>query len=1018
MTLEEQATKEALDQIYMTSKFGIGGHFVMVLIISFLLIDKISLTISILGFMTHILILAGRAYSVFEYMKIKESIAESDSINRWLGFYKTGAFLTGFAWGLIFFFLYDLSAEYHFFIYAVVIGLAAAGLLTLGVILSIYVSFMLPMLGICTVWMLLQGDTMHMLTAFVTVIGIFYYFFTARRFAQNFKQVFIEKEMSKVYVTELENEHTAFETLFEKSSDGVLIIEDGKFVQCNEKIVEMLGYSSKDELLNLHPSKLSPEFQPDGRESYEKAEEMMRLAVENGAHEFEWVHTRANDEDFFAEVVLTPITLHNHDVIHVVWRDVSEKKKADDALKAVKDRLELALLGSNDGVWDWNILDNSVYFSPRWKEMIGYSDDELPNEVASWDDRIHPDDQEETWAGVRKNVEGETEYYEGVHRLKHKDGHWVWILDRGKTQYDEDGKAVRMIGTHTDITDDKEMQFKYAQQAQMIEQIHDSVISTDLEGVITSWNTGSEVLLGYKADEMIGEHVTKIYLEEDYETLKKNIDRLKQKGEYHTEVRLVKKSKEVIFADLSLSLLNNEKGAPIGMVGYSQDITERKKAEEKLLEQKNILNHQAHHDTLTELPNRALFNDRLEQGIEKAKRNKTNLALLFIDLDHFKQINDTLGHEIGDRVLKTVTQRLKAKIRKEDTLARLGGDEFTVIMEELAKAQDASLLAKKILETLAEPIQIDDNELYVSSSIGISLHPEDGESAHNLLKYADAAMYKAKDEGRNNFQFYSAEMTERAFERVAMEASLRQALKNEEFVLRYQPQVDASTEKIIGVEALVRWQHPSMGLVSPAKFIPLAEETGLIVELDRWVMKAAMKEFSAWYKEGLKPGVLSLNLAMKQLERDDFLHIVQNSMEAIAFEPQWLELEVTEGQVMQKPEEAIVNLRQINDLGIGIAIDDFGTGYSSLSYLKRLPINKLKIDQSFVRDIPDNEEDVAIVKAIIALAKSLNLDLLGEGVETADQKAFLLDNGCESIQGYYYAQPMSAQEMKVYMQKG
>ena len=619
---------------------------------------------------------------------------------------------------------------------------------------------------------------------------------------------------------------------------------------------------------------------------------------------------------------------------------------------------------------------------------------------------------------IQNNIDGISISFENVHRLKHKDGHWVWIRARAKTQYDANGKAVRMIGTHTDITDEKEMQLKYTRQAQIIEQIHDSVISTDLEGIVTSWNTGSELLLEYKADEMIGKHIKKIYLEEDYEAIKNNIDSLMKKGEYHTNVRLIKKSKTVIFADLSLSLLKDEKGKSIGIIGYAQDITERKKTEDKLLEQKNILNHQAHHDALTKLPNRILFNDRLEQGIKKAKRNKTNLALLFIDLDHFKQINDTLGHEIGDRVLKVVTHCLKKMIRKVDTLARLGGDEFTIIMEDLVKAEDASLLAEKILEALTEPMHVDGHTLYVSGSIGISLYPQDGEDVHNLLKYADTAMYKAKDEGRNNFQFYSSEMTALALERVAMEASLRQALKNEEFVVYYQPQVDASIEKLIGVEALVRWQHPFLGLVSPMNFIHLAEETGLIVEIDQLVMKVAMQQVSTWYKEGLKPGVLSLNLAVKQLERDDFLQTLQNSMETSDFKPEWLELEITEGQMMQKPEEAIVKLKQINDLGIGLVIDDFGTGYSSLSYLKRLPINKLKIDQSFVRDIPNDEEDVAIVKAIIALAKSLNLDLLGEGVETDAQKEFLLANGCKNIQGYYYARPMPSEEMKMYIQKG
>ncbi len=692
--------------------------------------------------------------------------------------------------------------------------------------------------------------------------------------------------------------------------------------------------------------------------------------------------------------------------------EVSTALKASAKLnQKLKERMELALIGSNDGLWDWNILDNSVYFSPRWKEMLGFRDDELPNEVPSWAERIHPDDVDETWADVHKNVNGETDYYENIHRLRHKDGHWVWILDRGKVQFDENGTAVRMLGTHTDITEEKKMQLQYAHQAQIIEQVHDSVISTDLEGVIISWNRGSKTLLGYSSQEMLGQHVHSIYLPEDHDELNKNIDTLKTRGKHRAIVRLLKKSGDLIYAELSLSLFKDEKGEAIGLVGYAQDITERKTAEDELHLQRLNLQHQAYHDTLTGLPNRSLFHDRLEQAVEKAKRNDTLFALFFIDLDRFKQINDSLGHAIGDELLKVVTERLKATIRKEDTLARLGGDEFTIVMEELSHPQDASILAQKILEVLQQPITINDHALYVSSSIGISLYPQDDTDAGNLLKYADAAMYRAKEEGRNNFQFYSAEMTELALERLLMTTSLRQALKNEEFVIHYQPQINAENNSLIGMEALVRWQHPTKGLLSPIRFLPLAEETGMIIELDHWVMRTAIQQVGAWYDEGFNPGVLSVNLSMKQLEHRDFIPLVQKTIETYDFRPEWLKLEVTEGQVMQRPEEAIAKLSQINALGIGISVDDFGTGYSSLSALKRLPINTLKIDRSFLMDVPEDTEDAAIVKAIIALGKSLDLNLIAEGVETATQKEFLLANGCKNIQGYYYSRPIDSEEI-------
>ncbi|WP_262823926.1 putative bifunctional diguanylate cyclase/phosphodiesterase [Sulfurimonas gotlandica] len=454
---------------------------------------------------------------------------------------------------------------------------------------------------------------------------------------------------------------------------------------------------------------------------------------------------------------------------------------------------------------------------------------------------------------------------------------------------------------------------------------------------------------------------------------------------------------------------NNFKQIILEQHSVSEYIKKQEEMQNELLEQKDILEHQATHDALTGLPNRILFNDRLEQSIQKAKRNDTQIALFFIDLDHFKEINDSLGHHIGDEVLKVVATRLNLVIRLEDTLARLGGDEFTIIMEDIKNIQYVIFFSQKILKVLLEPISVNNQNLYLSSSIGISLFPQDSTDLNNLLKYADTAMYKAKSEGRNNFQFYSKEMTELAFERVIMVASLKQAIIKKEFVVHYQPQIDAKNKKLVGMEALVRWEHPTLGLVSPAKFIPLAEDTGLIVDIDILVMEIAMMQVSEWRRDGLNPGILSLNLAIKQLNHDTFIIILKHNMSKYDFKSEWLELEITENDVMRKPKDAAVKLKEISELGIKIAIDDFGTGYSSLSYLKKLPIDKLKIDQSFIRDIPGSEDDNAIVKAVIAISKSLNLDVIAEGVETKEQRDFVLENGCSKIQGYYYSRPLPAE---------
>ena len=449
----------------------------------------------------------------------------------------------------------------------------------------------------------------------------------------------------------------------------------------------------------------------------------------------------------------------------------------------------------------------------------------------------------------------------------------------------------------------------------------------------------------------------------------------------------------------------------------TKDITERIEAENEVKKQKTILHYQAHHDSLTGLPNRALFTTRLKQGIQRAQVQQQGLGLFFIDLDKFKEINDSLGHEIGDRVLKIVAEILKNSIRKEDTLARLAGDEFTIIMEDLTQLQDASRLAHDILNIFSEPIHVDDHVLYITCSIGISLYPKDADNEKDLLKYADTAMYIAKENGRNNLQFYNPEMTRFALAQMDMKTSLRQAIDNNEFLIHYQPQIDLSSNKIIGIEALVRWQHITKGLLTPKKFISLAEETGMIIEIDLWMIRTAMKQVSLWLNAGLSPGILALNISMKLLEDTNFIHNIQNSMKTYGLKPEWLELEITEGHMMKNPIEIISKLKQISDLGINISIDDFGTGYSSLSLLKRLPINRIKIDKSFIQDIPEDEEDIAIINSIVALAKSLNIKLIAEGIETLEQEQFLISRNCTSVQGYYYYHPLSAEELHTILLK-
>ena len=432
----------------------------------------------------------------------------------------------------------------------------------------------------------------------------------------------------------------------------------------------------------------------------------------------------------------------------------------------------------------------------------------------------------------------------------------------------------------------------------------------------------------------------------------------------------------------------------------------------QITEQQDKLYYQANHDPLTGLPNRALFLQELQKDIEQAKVNNQKLALFFIDLDQFKQINDSLGHDIGDEVLKIAAKRLQSKIRTNDLLARLGGDEFVTIINNYNELSNLSNIASKILKITKEPIQINEHTLYISSSIGISLYPQDASNAKELLKYADTAMYKAKDDGRDNYQFYNHTMTQKAYQKVTIISELQNALQNNEFEVYFQPQIDSTNGNIIGLEALCRWNHPQKGIVLPSDFIEIAINSGIIVDIDRFVMKESMKTYAKWYKNGKTPGTLSLNFTISNILKDDFIPYVQQCMKDFDFNPNYLTLELIESEVMQKHDKVIEKLDQLSEMGVSISIDDFGIGYSSLAYLKQLPIKRLKIDRSFISNVPQNVNDNYIVKAIIALASSLHLDIMAEGVEKLTQKEFLEDNGCTSIQGFYYAKPMTIDDLE------
>lgn len=533
--------------------------------------------------------------------------------------------------------------------------------------------------------------------------------------------------------------------------------------------------------------------------------------------------------------------------------------------------------------------------------------------------------------------------------------------------------------------------------------MENAVIGYNLNGEIESMNPAAERLFGYRFDEVRGGKISCFI--PDLELLGFYVGPGGEDGEQinssrmNLETNACHKDGSLLPVAVSVtSLFLEGKKTSIAII---DDITERKRYEEQL-------EYQANHDDLTGLPNRNLLGDRIRQALLLTGRLQQEVAIFFIDLDNFKYLNDTMGHEVGDRLLKTVAERLQECVRTGDTLARQGGDEFVVVISSSEVSEHASSIAAKILEAVSRPFVIREHEFVISCSIGISVYPRDGGDVEALVKHADIAMYRAKEQGRNCFQFYTAEMNARSLARLAMEKHLRRALDQEEFSLSYQPKVSLETGRIVGMEALARWDNPELGAVSPGSFIPVAEETGLIEPIGEWVLRQACRRNRTWQDAGLPPLTVAVNLSPRQFVQQNIVALVDRILGETGLDPRWLELELTESMVMQDVDRAGEVMNELKQLGVCLTMDDFGTGYSSLSYLKRFPFDKLKIDQSFVRDITSDPDNAAIARAVIALGHSLGLKIIAEGGETQGQFDFMCRNGCDEFQGYFFSRPLAA----------
>lgn len=619
-----------------------------------------------------------------------------------------------------------------------------------------------------------------------------------------------------------------------------------------------------------------------------------------------------------------------------------------------------------------------------------------------WLRQVHPEDRANAltqMAAVHTEKKAIHEY-----RFRRKNGTVVWLRDDLKLLFDDKGRALEVIGAWHDITEIKQAEVELRRSAAVFENMQDGVVITDLASKVTAVNPAFCQITGYDRDEVLGKDIKLLRSgRHDPAFYHALWTELLETGHWRGEIWNRRKNGEIYPQWLSISAVKNEFNLPSHYVGVFTDISQLKQSQERL-------EHLAHFDPLTRLPNRTLIQARLKHALELAQRHSHRVAVLFVDLDRFKTVNDSLGHPAGDELLLAVAKRLGGRLREEDCLGRLGGDEFLVVLEQIQDPRHCVEVALTLIRLLQQPFTLaGGQEVFIGASIGISLFPDDAVSVTHLIQHADSAMYLAKNQGRNTYRFYTEDLTRQADNRLKLEIRLRRALDKGEFVLYYQPLISSVKQEVVGMEALLRWQDPEQGLIAPGDFIPLAEETGLIVPLSEWVLNTACVQAKIWLDTGQAPVYVAVNLSPVQFRGQEVVTQVRSALARSGLPAHYLELEITEGILMEQAEQTLVTLMNLKTLGVGLAVDDFGTGYSSLAYLKRFPLDKLKIDRSFVDGLSGDNNDQAIVKAIIAMGQNLGITTLAEGVETQQQFEALRALGCQFCQGYFFGKPFPAE---------
>ena len=671
--------------------------------------------------------------------------------------------------------------------------------------------------------------------------------------------------------------------------------------------------------------------------------------------------------------------------------------------RLLDERLNIMLEASGVGVWELDYVADTCRWSKSLCALMGRP--HAPATIGECFALIHPDEQQLITGATQKALSSTGAFLLPEFRMQHQAGHWVWLELRGRAlQHDESGEVQRCIGTLTDVTQRKAEEVELRLAATVFAGVGDSICVTDANRQIVLVNAAFSRITGFSEHEAVGQNSrllkSGVHPQAFYQAMWQQIDRF---GNWQGEITNRRKDGSLLVEWVSISAVSNATGKVEHYVGVSSDLSERKETTKRI-------EHLSSYDPMTELPNRNLFADRLEQAISTARRFSRNAALILLDLDRFRMINDTLGPPVGDEMLVEVARRLQLQVREGDTVGRRSGNEFGFVMANLGHESDVIALAQRMLEAVSVPFEVAGQSVVITASIGISVFPKDGETGEALFKSADAALLRAKSAGRNTFRFYSPQMDADAARRLGLENALRYALERDELAVFYQPQVSLDTGNLIGMEALLRWNSVQFGPVSPVEFIPLAEETGLIIPIGEWVLRTACSQTKQWLDLGLMPLRVAVNLSPRQFRQHNLLAVVEDALQRSGLPASALELEITESAFIDDVDDAIAITRQLKSLGVKLSLDDFGTGYSSLAYVSRFPFDKLKIDQGFVRDITENPVNAAIATAAIVMARSLNLAVLAEGVETEAQANFLRGKRCDAIQGFLFSRAVPPAE--------